>query len=202
MGTVVSTRERSVYGLLVGLGARARGLERSLLAPEIAHAVAAHFGALLLTLHGSADGWAEAVSDPLGALARLKTLARARVETIDARLASLAVERNTCVSALDLDEELSAESFLAQVLGSSDTFAVPLRAAGGPAGALVVYLVPSSQPPGEADLLALAGLGDVLALAAGPAATHAPAGPAASRVPAALDPAPPAGGFLRRLFGR
>lgn len=193
MGTAGNTRERSIYGLLVGLGARAVGVERRVLAPEIARAVAAHFGAVLLTLHGVADGWAEAVADSRGALARLPALARARVETLDARLVSLAVERDSPVSALDLDLDLSAESYLKESLCCSDVFAVPLRVAGGPAGALVVYLGLGSLPPDESDLLALAGLGDVLALAAGPAASHVPAG---------LDPAPRAGGFLRRLFGR
>jgi|GEM_PF-4646290 len=193
MGTAGGTRQRSVYGLLVGLGARARGVERRLLAPEVARAVAAQFGAVLLTLHGVADGWAEAVADPTGAFERLNRLDRARVETLDARLVSLAVERDGRVSALDLDKDLEAETFLAEALGSSDAFAVPLRTAGGPAGALVVYLGPASQPLGETDLLALAGLGDVLALAAGPAASQAPA---------SLHKAPHAGGLLRRLLGR
>ena len=193
MGAAGSTRERSIYGLLVGLGARAVGVERRVLAPEIARAVAAHFGALMLTLHGVTDGWAEAVADPRGALARLSSLARARVETLDARLVSLAVERDSVVSALDLDKDLAAEGYLAQSLGCSDAFAVPLRVAGGPGGALVVYLGQGSLPPNESDLEALAGLGDVLALAAEPATTHAPV---------ELAPAARAGGFLRRLFGR
>ena len=193
MGTAVGTRQGSVYGLLVSLGARAQRLERRVLAPEVARAVAAQFGAVLLTLHGVTDGWAEAVADPLGAFARLKSLDRARVETLDARLVNLAVERDARVSALDLDKDMQAEGYLTKVLGCSDAFAVPLRASGSFAGAAVIYLGQRSLPPSETDLMALGGLGDVLALASGPNGT---------RVPAQVNGTAPARGFLARLLGR
>jgi hypothetical protein len=192
MGTAGSTRERSIYGLLVGLGARAVGVERRVLAPEIARAVAAPSGPSCSPPWGGRR-LGRGRGGSRGALARLPALARARVETLDARLVSLAVSRNGPASALDLDKDLAAEGYLKESLGCSDAFAVPLRVAGGPAGALVVYLGLGSLPPDESDLLALAGLGDVLALAAGPAASHAPAVP---------EPAPRAGGLLRRLFSR
>lgn len=201
-----ATRQRSVYGLLVRLGSCARGASRATVAAEAVRAVAAEFGAPLVSLHPTSDGWAEAVADPQDLLPRLGLLDRARVETLDARLVAKTLERQSRVSALDLDRDLASEEYLTSVLGVSDVFAVPLMAAGAPAGALVVYLDPDSAPPSETDLLALAGVGDVLALAGPPPATLAPrslsipAAPMQSAPPAAATPKPT--GLLRRLFTR
>ena len=73
------TRQGSVYGLLVALGARARGMRRRELAREAVEAVAAHFSAMAVTLHPNTDGWAEAQADPRGRVERLGLIDRARV---------------------------------------------------------------------------------------------------------------------------
>jgi hypothetical protein len=141
-------------------------------------------------------------------------LDRARVETLDARLVREASARDARVSALDLDRDLAAENYLAEVLGVSDVFAVPLTSGGAPSGALVLYLDARSAPPSETDLLALSGLGDVLALCGPPPTSLAPAtlrDPAPAPPPPPPPPAPASptpssapsrspAGLLRRLF--
>jgi hypothetical protein len=205
MAAAGATRPGTVYGLLVGLGAGAAGASRALLCAKVVTTVSAHFGAAAVTLHPTAEGWAESFSDPRE-LARLSALDRARVETLDARLVREALVRDARVSALDLDKDLAAENYLADVLGVSDVFAVPLKACGAPAGALVLYLDARSAPPSETDLCALSGVGDVLALAGPPPSSLAPPvlrEPAVA-LPAGASPAPSRSpsGLLRRLFSR
>lgn len=181
---------RDVYALLVGLAARAPVLSAEELRQALVDGVAQHYGASACTLHTDDSGWPVAQSDAQHALGRLPALARARVETIDARLARSCRSGAAAVSAVDIDPDLRSDAFLTEVLGVGDVFAVPLRRAGRVDGALVLYLPPSSRSLGEADLDALAGLGEILALAGSPA-------------PDLRAPAPSSGGarsLLRRWF--
>lgn len=187
----------NVYGLLVSLASEAQGLSPAALGQRLADVVAWHYGATACSLHRDATGWPQASSDPRGTLSRLPALERARVETIDARLARQCMASNAPVSALDLDAELRTDSFLSDTLGVSDVFAIPLRRQGRVEGALVLYLPLASRSLGDADLEALSGTGEILG-------ARAVAAPARANGLANGQPDAPAVqgplGFLKRLF--
>ncbi len=186
MAVSVPAPRDTVYALLVSLAGEARGLGTGPRRQRLVEAVGWHYGATLVTLHLDDGGWPDALSDPRGVLAHLPRLARARVETLDARLVRAALAGNAPVSALDLDPGLEGDQVLREALGVSDVFALPLRAAGRCVGVLALYLPLASRALGEADLEALSGVGEILTL---PEPTGLPASASAPR------------GLLRRLFG-
>lgn len=196
MRQVAPPREQSVYALLVRLSSEVSQMAPSQAHGHVARSVAEHYGANAVSLHRGAEGWAAAVADPRGLLRGRSALDRARLETIDARLVREVLRTDRALSALDLDQDLSSEEFVAARLGVSDVFGVPLRAGADLVGVLVLYLPLDARALGGNDFDCLSGLGEVLADV-----------PAPGVPPLALpDPTPSAArgkgplGLLRRVF--
>lgn len=181
----------SVYGLLVALASQAHGLAPRELCQRLVDGIARYYGAVACSLHLDESGWPVALGDAQGVLGRLPRLARARVETIDARMVRDCLRRDGPVSAVDLDTDLQSDELLRDLLGVSDVFALPLRAAGRVPGVLVLYLALDSRSISGGDLEALGGVGEMV--------RHVAAGPRPVPLP---DLEPPHGPlrFLKRLF--
>lgn len=182
----------SVYGLLVTLASQAHGLEPKALRQRLVDGIARYYGAVSCSLHLDESGWPVARGDAQGVLGRLPALARARVDTIDARMVRDCIQRDGPVSAVDLDADLRSDALLRDLLGVSDVFALPLRAAGRVQGVLVLYLALDSRSISGGDLEALGGVGEMVRQGAGGAPTAPPPQAVAPR--GALS-------FLKRLLG-
>ena len=99
-------------------------------------------------------------------MADLDAADRARLEEVEVRIVTRAVERGQMVSALDLEED-EVDVFLHRALGVVDLFAFPLPEEDGARAqaVAVLYLAEDSRPFRDPDMYALGSLGVLLALA-------------------------------------
>jgi len=159
----------SIFEVLYCMAVRAPQQPRDVFLDRLTTAIANHYGAVACAIHTDGSGWAAGAAEPDTALAELSRIDRARLETLEARLVEVAVERSAMASLLDLEgpvgESDSADQFLADRLGVVDIFAFPMAREESASEVLVLYLGDESRHLRDPDMYALSSLGWLVVLA-------------------------------------
>ena len=161
--------EPSIFEVLYCLAVRAPGLPREDFLQRLTTGIANFYGAVACAIYTDGSGWATGSAAPIRAMEKLARIDRARLETIEARLAKVAVEHGAMASCLDLEgdiaDEGSADAFLAERLGVVDIFAFPMAREASASEVLVLYLGEESRHLRDPDMYALSSLGWLVVLA-------------------------------------
>ena len=161
--------EPSIFEVLYCMAVKAPVTERAVFLDRLTTGIANHYGAVACAIHTDGSGTASGTAEPVRALAKLPRLDRARLETIEAKLVDVAIERGAMASCLDLDGEVaesdSADEFLARRLGVVDIFAFPMAREESASEVLVLYLGEESRHLRDPDMYALSSLGWLVVLA-------------------------------------
>lgn len=161
--------EPSIFEVLYCMAVKAPVTDRATFLDRLTTGVANHYGAVACAIHTDGSGYASGAAEPIRALAKLPRLDRARLETIEARLVKVAIERGGMASCLDLDGEVAGNSspdeFLRDRLGVVDIFAFPMAREESASEVLVLYLGDESRVLRDPDMYALSSLGWLVVLA-------------------------------------
>jgi hypothetical protein len=161
--------EPSIFEVLYCMAVKAPVTPREQFLDRLTTGIANHYGAVACAIHTDESGSASGAAEPIRALAKLPRLDRARLETIEARLVQVAIERGGMSSCLDLEggiaDATSADEFLAERLGVVDIFGFPMAREESATEVLVLYLGEESRHLRDPDMYALSSLGWLVVLA-------------------------------------
>lgn len=159
----------SIFEVLYCMAVKAPRTPRAVFLDRLTTGIANHYGAVACAIHTDGSGWASGAAEPESDLAELSRIDRARLETLEARLVEVAVERGAMSSLLDLEGQVgdhdSADEFLVDRLGVVDVFAFPMAREASTSEVLVLYLGEESRHLKDPDMYALSSLGWLVVLA-------------------------------------